>query len=194
MRTNSITLKDMASILHISISTVSKALNDSPEISNRTKNKVLETANSLNYKPNIHASALRNKRSFILGVILPDFRDEFFLDSLNGITEESSKNDYKIMVYQSCNDYNKEIEYSNLLSKSNIIDGLIFSSTKKVFLPKECKHLKNFINTGIPITYINKQKRISVNSCHHEKGFEIGENAVKELLSKIEDNQLNLSA
>ncbi|EDP72784.1 transcriptional regulator, LacI family protein [Flavobacteriales bacterium ALC-1] len=194
MRTNSITLKDMASILSISISTVSKALSDSPEISNRTKNKVLEMANSLNYKPNIHASALRNKRSFILGVVLPDFRDEFFLDTLNGITEESSKNDYKIMVYQSCNDYNKEIEHSNLLSKSNIIDGLIFSSTKKVFLPKECKHLKSFINTGIPITYVNKQKRISVNSCHYEKGFEIGKNAVKELLSKIEDNQLNLSA
>jgi LacI family transcriptional regulator len=50
------------------------------------------------------------------------------------------------------------------------------------------------MNTGIPITYINKQKRISVNSFHYEKGLEIGKNAVKELLSKIEDNQLNLSA
>lgn len=194
MRTNSITLKDMASILHISISTVSKALNDSPEISKSTKNKVIETANSLNYKPNIHASALRNKRSFILGVILPDLEDKFFLDSLNGITEESSKNDYKIMVYQSCNDYNKEIEYSNLLSKSNIIDGLIFSSTKRTFLPKECDHLKGFISTGVPIIYINKHKRVSVNSSHYEKGLETGKSSVKELLSKIKDNQLNLSA
>ncbi|BAO75502.1 LacI family DNA-binding transcriptional regulator [Winogradskyella sp. PG-2] len=194
MRTNSITLKNIASILNLSISTVSKALRNSSEISTRTKNKVIKMANALNYKPNIHASALKNKRSYILGIILPDLKDNFFLESLNGITEESSRNDYKIMVYQSCNDYNKEVKYSNLLSKSNIIDGLIFSSTRRKFRPKECGHLESFISGGIPIIYINKQKRVSVNSCHYERGFEIGKNSVKELLSKIKDNQLNLSA
>lgn len=194
MRTNSITLKYIASILDLSVSTVSKALNNSSEISTSTKNNVIKTANALNYRPNMYASALKNKRSYILGIILPDLKDNFFLDSLNGITEESSRNDYKIMVYQSCNDYRKEVEYSNLLSKSNIIDGLIFSSTKKIFRPKECNHLESFITGGIPIIYINKQKRVSVNSCHYEKGFEIGKNSVKELLSKIKDNQLNLSA
>ena len=151
MRTNSITLKYIASILNLSVSTVSKALSNSSEISTRTKNKVIKTANALNYKPNIYASALKNKRSYILGIILPDLKDDFFLESLNGITEESSRNDYKIMVYQSCNDYNKEVEYSNLLSQSNIIDGLIFSSTKRRFLPKECDHLESFISGGIPI-------------------------------------------
>ncbi|WP_296383451.1 LacI family DNA-binding transcriptional regulator [Winogradskyella sp.] len=194
MRTNSITLKYIGSVLNLSVSTVSKALNNSSEISIKTKTKVVKTAKALNYKPNIHASALKNKRSYILGIILPDLKDDFFLESLNGITEESSRNDYRIMAYQSCNDFNKEVEYSNLLSKSNIIDGLIFSSIKRTFLPKECGHLENFISGGIPIIYINKQKRVSVNSCHHEKGFEIGKNSVKELLSKIKDNQLNLSA
>ncbi len=194
MRTNSITLKYIASILDLSVSTVSKALSDSLEISTSTKNRVVKTANALNYKPNIHATALKNKRSYIIGIILPDLKDNFFLDSLNGITEESSRNDYKIMVYQSCNDYSKEVEYSNLLSKSNIIDGLIFSSTESTCRPKECDHLERFISDGIPIIYINKQKRVSVNSCHYESGFEIGKNSVKALLSKIKDNQLNLSA
>jgi len=184
----------MASILDISVSTVSKALSDSPEISTSTKNKVIETANDLNYKPNIHASALRSKRSFILGIILPDLKDDFFLDSLNGITEESSKNDYKIMAYQSCDDYNKEIEHSNLLSKSNIIDGLIFSSTKKAHLLKGSNHLESFINKGVPIVYINKQKKTSVNSSYSENGFDVGKNSVQELLSKIKYIQLNLSA
>ncbi|MFT4611882.1 MAG: DNA-binding LacI/PurR family transcriptional regulator [Glaciecola sp.] len=193
MRANRVTLKYMGSILGVSVSTVSKALSDSPEISTKTKNKVIKTANSLNYKPNIHASALRNKRSFILGIILPDLKDNFFLDSLNGITEESSKNDYKIMAYQSCADYNKEIEHSNLLSKSNIIDGLIFSPITKTSLPKGSNHIENFINKGIPIVYINKQKKTSVNSCYSKKGFEAGKNSVQELLSKIKDIQLNLT-
>ncbi len=191
MKANTITLKDMASILGISISTVSKALNNSSQISKETKKKVKDIAQLLNYRPNIHASALRNKRhSLILGVILPDLRDRFFLDSLNGITEESYKNDYKIMVYQSCNDYNKEIEYSKLLFDSNIIDGLIFSSTQKVILSKAGNHIKNFIKKGIPVIYIKKQKRI--NNIYKEKGFEVGQDSVKELLLKI--NPTHLSA
>ena len=194
MRTNSVTLKDMASLLNISVSTVSKALSDSPEISLITKDKVLKTANSLNYKPNIHASALRNKRSFILGIILPDLKDNFFLESLNGITEESSKNDYKIMTYQSCDDHTKEVEYSNFLLKSNIIDGLIFSSTKSTPLPEDTSHINEIIKKGIPIVYINKRKKTSVNSYYLQNGFEIGKNSVQELLSKIKHLQLNLSA
>jgi DNA-binding LacI/PurR family transcriptional regulator len=194
MRTKSVTLKHIASILDISVSTVSKALSDSPEISTRTKALVNKTANTLNYRPNIHAAALRSNRSQILGVILPDLKDNFFLDALNGITEESSRNDYKIMVYQSCNDYNKEVEYSNLLSKSNIIDGLIFSSIKRIDGPKIYNPLVSFISNGIPITYINKQKKASVNSCYFEQGFAVGENSVKELLSKIRNIELNRSA
>ena len=58
------------------------AINNSSEISVATKDKVTEVATSLNYKPNIIASALRNKRSLILGVILPDLKDAFFLESL----------------------------------------------------------------------------------------------------------------
>jgi LacI family transcriptional regulator len=80
-RSTNVTLKDMAIILELSISTVSKALNGSPEISDATKGKVNEVAKSLNYKPNIIATALRNKRSLILGVILPDLKDAFFLES-----------------------------------------------------------------------------------------------------------------
>ncbi|WP_299886132.1 LacI family DNA-binding transcriptional regulator [uncultured Lacinutrix sp.] len=192
MGTNTIKLKDIAAILGVSVSTVSKALNNSIDISESTKNKVLELAESLNYKPNFHASALRNNRSLILGVLLPDLKDNFFLDSLNGITEESIKNDYKIMVYQSCNDYNKEITYANLLADSNIIDGLIFSSTKNIIIhKKEENHINNFITKGVPVIYINKQKKSSVNSTYKESGFKIGKECVKELLSKIEHTNLS---
>ena len=194
MNANTTTLKDIASVLDVSISTVSKALRNSNEISTSTKKRVLKTAKTLNYTPNLHATALRNKRSLIIGVILPNLKDSFFLDSLNGITEESFKNDYKIMIYQSCNDFKKEIQYSNLLFESNIIDGLIFSTTNSSLLSESKKHLKNFVNKGIPVSYINKMYRTSVNNTYNQRGFEIGRNSVKELLSKIGVANFNLSA
>ncbi|MGH1385339.1 LacI family DNA-binding transcriptional regulator [Kordia sp.] len=195
-----VTLKDMATILELSISTVSKALNDSPEISDATKNKVHEVAKSLNYKPNIIATALRNKRSLILGVILPDLKDAFFLESLIGITEESSKNDYKIMVYQSCNDYKKEIAYTKLLSESNIIDGLIFSSIKETVASKKVAHIQSVTKRGLPVVYIKNNIKFSSNLVQknnpdsEKDGFKTGQNCVKKLLRKIENEQLNLSA
>lgn len=199
-KSTNVTLKDMAIILGLSISTISKALNDSPEISDATKNKVHEVAKSLNYKPNIIATALRNKRSLILGVILPDLKDAFFLESLIGITEESSKNDYKIMVYQSCNDYKKEIAYTKLLSESNIIDGLIFSSIKETVASKKIAHIQRVTNSGLPVVYIKNNIKFSSslvqknNSDSEKDGFKTGQNCVKKLLRKIENEQLNLSA
>ncbi len=196
----SVTLKDMATILELSISTVSKALHNSPEISDATKDKVHQVAKSLNYKPNIIASALRNRKSLILGVILPDLKDAFFLDSLIGITEESSKNDYKIMVYQSCNDYKKEIAYIKLLSESNIIDGLIFSPIKETATPKKGAHIRSITEKGLPVVYIKNNIKFSSNevpknNAFSEKdGFKTGQNCVQKLLRKIENEQLNLSA
>jgi LacI family transcriptional regulator len=195
-----VTLKDMAIILGLSISTISKALNNSSEISVATKDKVTEVATSLNYKPNIIASALRNKRSLILGVILPDLKDAFFLESLIGITEESSKNDYKIMVYQSCNDYKKEIAYTKLLSESNIIDGLIFSSIKETGTSKEVEDIHSLAKKGFPTVYIKNNIKFSASlvqksdAASKKDGFKTGQNCVKKLLRKIKNEQLNLSA
>lgn len=195
-----VTLKDMATILGLSISTVSKALNNSPEISMATKDKVHEIAASLNYKPNIIASALRNKRSLILGVILPDLKDTFFLESLIGITEESSKNDYKIMVYQSCNDYKKEVAYTKLLSESNIIDGLIFSPIKGTITSKKVEHINSVVKKGLPIVYIKNNINFSSDIAPKDHadskkdGFKTGQICVKKLLRKIENEHLNLSA
>ena len=188
------TLKDIASILSVSISTVSKALKGSSEISISTKEKVKNTASSLNYKPNIIAAALRNNRSWIIGVILPDLKDSFYLDSLIGITEESSKNDYKIMVYQTCNDYEKEITYTKLLSESNIIDGLIFSSIANNQISKIDEHLNEIAAQGLPIVYMKKDNGFKSHNFSQTIGFNTGQDCVKKLLSKIEKNHVNLNA
>ena len=75
---HTVTLKDIAKILNISISTVSKALNDSHEISEETRSKVLEIANSLNYIPNASARSLKSNKTRRIGVIVPNIESDFF--------------------------------------------------------------------------------------------------------------------
>ena len=204
MSVNTLTLRDLASIIGVSVSTVSKSLSDSHEISISTKEKVVKIAKSLNYKPNPLACSLRSKRSLILGVILPDLRDHFFLDFLNGITEESYKNEYRIMAYQSGNNYKKEIEYTNLLFNSNIIDGLIYSSTKAPFDPRSNELLKKYIKKDLPIVCVEKNDKINLvngvvekkqqHTILKENGYRMGQNCVKKILREIDNKFINLSA
>ena len=88
---SSMTIKKLAKILGYSPSTISKALNDSHEISIATKKKIKKAANRHSYEPNFHASCLRSKKSLILGVILPDLKDTFFLCVLCGFLFHSRK-------------------------------------------------------------------------------------------------------
>lgn len=199
-----ITLKEIAKILGYSSSTISKALNDSNEISVATKKTIVEAVKLLGYKPNFFAYGLRSKKSLILGVILPDLKDIYFLNLLIGITEESSKNGYKIMVYQSCNDYKKEITYTKFLSDSDIIDGFIFSPTNKTIISKNNLHLNDIDKKRIPIVFIEKHGTFRFSSniptakskeiLSKKSGFESGENSVKKLLAKIKREQINLNA
>jgi len=160
MNKSGITIKKIGDILGYSASTISRALNDRDDISIATKKRIKETADLYCYKPNFFAKGLKNRQSLILGVILPDLKDPFFLDVLNGITEESLKNNYKIMSYQSCNDSIKEVNYTNLLFDSNIIDGLIFSPSKETLILKKDDHLMNYIERGLPVVFINKYESL----------------------------------
>ena len=92
------TLKDLAGILGVSVSTVSKALNDSPEISESTRKKIKEVALSCNYVPNNVAQSLKSKSTKTIGVIIPSILIEFFNKVLYGIEAEATKRGYKIII------------------------------------------------------------------------------------------------
>jgi LacI family transcriptional regulator len=96
MNNSGITIKEIAETLGYSPSTISKALNNAQDISLVTKKKVIETANLYHYKPNFFAKGLRNKKSFILGVILSDLKDTFFLEVLNGLQLSQQKTTTKL--------------------------------------------------------------------------------------------------
>lgn len=92
-----VTLKDLAKTLGVSVTTVSKALKDYPDISEETKRQVKELAETLKYKPNIHAVTLRSQESKTLGVIVPKVDHHFFSEIINGVIEEAEKNGYLVI-------------------------------------------------------------------------------------------------
>ena len=117
------TLKLLAQQLQLSISTVSRALKDHPDISASTKAKVNALAQSMDYEPNAYAIQLRTQNSKILGVIVPAISNLFYDSFIAAVEEESRKNGYALMILQSS--HNPENELSNLkIFRQNRVSGV----------------------------------------------------------------------
>ena len=126
------TLKKIAESLGLSISTVSRALKNHPDISANTRQKVIDLAKALDYEPNANAVHLRTRNSKLLGVLVPSISNYFYESFISSIEEEGRKNGYSVLILQSGND--PEVESENLkLFRQNRINGLfacISSQTK----------------------------------------------------------------
>lgn len=150
-----ITLKELAKIVGVSPSTVSKSLNDSFEISEDTKKRVREAALKFNYSPNLMAKGLKTSRTGIIGVIIPDMRAPFFIRVLRGIEKEASKLGYQIITCFSNESFKKEKEILEMLS-SGRVDGIIMSLSKKTQELGEYKHLKEIQDKELPIALFDR--------------------------------------
>ena len=118
-----VTLKRIAEVLGLSISTVSRALKNHPDISAATKKRVNEIAEFLDYEPNINAINLRAKSNRVLGLIVPTISGFFYDSFIAAVEEECRLNDYRLMILQSGND--PQIEISNLsICRQNRVSGL----------------------------------------------------------------------
>lgn len=120
------TLKKLSEVLGISISTVSRALKDHPDISENTKTKVKELATALEYEPNNYAVQLRTRQSNVLGLMVPSI-DNFFYDSfISAVEDDARLHGYSVMIMQSHDKL--QIELSNLhLFRKNMVMGLFAS-------------------------------------------------------------------
>jgi LacI family transcriptional regulator len=120
------TLKNISSMLGISISTVSRALSDHPDISTATKQKVRELAEMLDYEPNSYAVYLRTNASKVLGLIVPEISNNFYDSVISSIEEEARKIGYSLLILQSGN--NSEIEQAGIrLCKYNRAAGIFIA-------------------------------------------------------------------
>lgn len=148
------TLRDIANALNISITTVSRALNDKDDISSDTKKAVLEVAKMLDYKPNAIAVSLRkNVANNIIGVILPNVDHYFFSTILKGIITSSHLSDYMVMIGDSAQDFTKE---QNLIEQfaDYFVSGVIYAPARHPDSPKNIALLRNL---EIPFVLIDRK-------------------------------------
>jgi LacI family transcriptional regulator len=150
-----LTIKDIANHFGVSISTVSKALNDSYEISVSTKEKIQKFAKEKNYKPNFNALSLKNRKTKIIGVIIPNMLDYFFAQVFKGVEKIANEKGYKIISCISNESLDKEAETLEMLSNGSI-DGVILSMAEETEVKNEYEHFKNTINDGIPIVMFDR--------------------------------------
>jgi len=121
-----ITIKTLAKELNISISTVSKALNDSYEISLETKQRVWDLAKKLKYNRNPSASNLRSHKTKTIAVIIPEIANNFFSQAINGIEEIARQRGYHVLIYQTHENSELEVAFTESLL-SGRVDGILIS-------------------------------------------------------------------
>ena len=149
------TLKQIAKELNVSVSTVSKALNDSPEISEQTKIKIKEYAKLKNYKPNVIGLNLKNRKTKTIGVIIPNILNSFFAKVFSGIEKVADEKGYNVITCISNESLEKEINTLEMLSNGTI-DGFILSVSEEAQKLHEYNHFKEIINDGTPIVMFDR--------------------------------------
>ncbi|RNI22074.1 LacI family DNA-binding transcriptional regulator [Rufibacter latericius] len=147
-----VTIHHIAEKLNITASTVSRALNDNPRISEVTKKAVLKAAKQLNYQPNNIAAALRNGKSYIIGIIVPTADRAFFASVVRGIEEIANKLNYKVIISQSYDNYEKEVQTIDALLSARV-DGIIASIGKNT---ENFDHFKRTQEKGIPLVLFDR--------------------------------------
>ncbi len=152
MKKDRATIHDIALKLNITASTVSRALNDNPRISDATKKKVLKVAKQINYQPNHIASALRSGRSKLIGVIVPTANRNFFSSVIRGIEDLANSLNYKIIISQSYDDFEKEVQTVEALLNARV-DGIIASIAKTT---ENVDHFQKVLEKGIPLVLFDR--------------------------------------
>jgi len=150
-----VTLKQIAKELDVSISTVSKSLRDSPEISEDTRQKVQAFAKLYNYKPNLIALSLKNKKTKTIGIIIPEIVHHFFATVISGIEHVANKRGYNVIVTLSDESFDKEVINMEMLANGSI-DGFIMSLSKETQLKKDFHHITEVINQGMPVVMFDR--------------------------------------
>ncbi|WP_283636176.1 LacI family DNA-binding transcriptional regulator [Aquaticitalea lipolytica] len=177
-----ITLKQIARELDVSISTVSKALRNSIEISEDTREKVQAFAKLYNYRPNNIALSLKNRKTKTIGVIIPEIVHHFFSKVIRGIEQVANKRGYNVIVGLSNESFDKEVINIQMLANGSI-DGFILSISKETLLQQDYHHFKETISQGMPIVMFDRV----VNEIECDKviidDLKGSKNAVSKLLS-----------
>ncbi|HEY9170109.1 MAG TPA: LacI family DNA-binding transcriptional regulator [Lutibacter sp.] len=151
-----VTLKDIALELNISVATASKALQGRSDVSNSTREAVVNLAEKMNYVPNSVAVNLRTRQTKTIGVIIPTIVHQFFSKVIDGIIEEAEKQGYFVITLQSNENFEFEKKQLQLLMQKRV-DGILISLSNQT---QQCKHLNEILQKDIPIVIFDKINKL----------------------------------
>lgn len=174
-----ITIKDLARILGISVSTVSRALKDHPDISLKTKKAVQDLAGEMQYRPNEIALSLKNRKTKIIGIIVPKLVHHFFSSVIEGVENIAYDKGYQVMIYHSDEKFIREIELTKSILSFRL-DGLIISMSKET---ADYSHFEKLEQYGIPVVFFDRVPNMDVNKVIFDD-FQGAYDAVNHLISQ----------
>lgn len=146
------TLTDIAKKLKISPSTVSRALNNHPDISEETKVRVKELAEKLHYAPNPIAQSLKNNKTSTIGILVPEIKHDFFSSAISGIEEVAYQSGYTIILSQSNESFEREVVNTNALMHHRVA-GIIVSISQHT---KNGDHFQLLLDRNIPLVFFDR--------------------------------------
>lgn len=146
------TIVDIAKKLKISPSTVSRGLRDHPDVNEQLKERIRKTAKALSYSPNPMAKGLKSNRTRTIGVIVPEIEHYFFSSAISGIEEVASRSHYTIILCQSNENYEREVENTRLMIGHRVA-GLIVSISMRT---KNSDHFREFSRRRIPLVFFDR--------------------------------------
>ncbi|WP_395052045.1 LacI family DNA-binding transcriptional regulator [Flavobacterium sp.] len=150
-----VTLKQIARELDVSISTVSKSLRNSLEISEDTRQKVQAFAKLYNYRPNNIALSLKNRKSKTICIIIPEIIHHFFATVISGVERIANEKGYNVIVCLSDESFDKEVINMEMLANGSI-DGFIMSLSKETQQKRDFHHISEVINQGMPVVMFDR--------------------------------------
>jgi len=155
------TIKEIANRLNVSISTVSRALHNHASIGLKTRMQVKQLAEELEYEPNQAAISFKQGKTFTIGVILPNLREEYFSIAINGIEDIATGNNYTVLIGQSHDDVEREKRIVDAMRRQRV-DGLIVSLSKSTTSYEHFEQLKKY---KIPVVFFDRVPDISDAYC-----------------------------
>ncbi|MBW2056900.1 MAG: LacI family DNA-binding transcriptional regulator [Deltaproteobacteria bacterium] len=145
------TIKDIARLARVSHTTVSRALNDRPRVSRRTRDRILAIAKKLNYRPNVAARSLKVRRTKTLGLVITTIINPFYPELAQGIENTAREMGYNIILCSTNYDIDLELRHIEML-RSKGVDGIIFTSTH-IHDP----NIEGLVEEGFPIILVNRK-------------------------------------
>ena len=149
------TIKDVAKELNVSISSVSRAFNNKYDIKKETREHILRVASEMGYSPNPLAQKLKQSKTFNIGVVVPEFINEYYAEVIIGIQGLLDQKGYQILIMQSSNNY--KIELANVKTLlNNRVDGLIICPAHE---SENMNFYLSEVEKGYPIVFLNRVKK-----------------------------------